>query len=107
MGGEVDEGVINTRDVSREESDGAAELRVGDGNGVGLTRHEDTLDEDFASLELVGLGGESADGEPGEESGERARGCVLRSGHAWIGGTSILLLFPTFHCGGFLFQFFP
>jgi hypothetical protein len=23
-----------------------------------------------------------------------------------LGGTSILLLFPTNHCGGFLFQFF-
>ena len=72
--GEVDEGVINARDVSREERDSAAKLRVGDGNGMGLTRHEDALDEDFASLELVGLGGERADGEPGEESGERARG---------------------------------
>jgi hypothetical protein len=32
-----------------------------------------------------------------------------RDGHAWIallGGTSILLLFPTNCCGGFLFQFF-
>jgi hypothetical protein len=35
-----------------------------------------------------------------------------RDGHAWnafadaCGGTSILLLFPTKHCGGFLFQFF-
>ena len=107
--GEVDEGVINARDVSREERDSTAELRVRDGDEVGLARHEDALDEDFASLELVGLGGERADGEPGEESGERARGCVLRGGHAWIcllGGTSILLLFPTFHCGGFLFQFF-
>jgi hypothetical protein len=32
-----------------------------------------------------------------------------RDGHAWncvLGGTSILLLFPTNCCGGFLFQFF-
>jgi hypothetical protein len=32
-----------------------------------------------------------------------------RDGHAWNclrGGTSILLLFPTNCCGGFLFQFF-
>jgi len=112
MDGEVDQSVINTSDVSREERDGAAELRVRDGDEVGLARHEDALDEDFTRLELVGLGGESADGEPGEESGERARSCVLHSGHAWNafadarGGTSILLLFPTKHCGGFLFQFF-
>ena len=84
VGGKVDEGVINTSDVSREEGNGAAELRVRDGDEVCLTRHEDALDEDFASLELVGLGGESADGEPGEESGEWARGDTLRRGHAWI-----------------------
>jgi hypothetical protein len=26
--------------------------------------------------------------------------------HGLLGGTSILLLFPTDYCGGFLFQFF-
>jgi hypothetical protein len=85
--GEVDPFVIDTRDVSREERDSAAELRVGDGDEVRLTRHEAALDEDFASLQLLRLGGESADGEPGEESGERARDCVLHRGHAllaWI-----------------------
>ena len=82
--GEVDEGVINARDVSREECNGAAELRVGDGNEVGLTRHEAALDEDFASLELVGFGGESAKGEPRQESGERAGSDTLRRGHACL-----------------------
>ena len=82
MDGEVDQSVIDTHDVSREERDGAAELRVGDGDEVGLARHEDALDEDFASLELLRLRRESADGEPGEDSGERARSCDC--GHAWI-----------------------
>jgi len=36
MDSEVDQSVIDTRDVSREERDGAAELRVGDGDEVGL-----------------------------------------------------------------------
>ena len=84
MDGKVDPFVIDARDVSREERDSAAELRVRNGDEVGLARHEDALDEDFASLQLLRLGGESADGEPGEESGERARDCVLhRGGHAW------------------------
>ena len=82
--GEVDEGVINARDVSREECNGSAELRVGDGNEVSITRHEAALDEDFASLELVGFGGESANGEPRQDSGERAGSDTLRRGHAWI-----------------------
>ena len=81
---EVDQSVIDTRDVSREERDGAAELRVRDGDEVRLTRHEDALDEDLTLLQLLRGSGERADGESRQESGERARSGVLHSGHAWI-----------------------
>jgi hypothetical protein len=85
--GEVNLSVINTRDVSREERDGTAELPVSDGDEMRLTRHEDALDKDFTLLQLLRVRGERADRKSRQESGERARGGVLHRGHdcfAWI-----------------------
>jgi hypothetical protein len=84
VNGEVDSFVIDTRDMSREECDDAAEMRVSDGGEVRLASHEAALDKNLAVLELLSIRGESADGEETEERRERARSCVLHCRHALL-----------------------
>ena len=73
-------------------------LRIANGGEMLLARHIEQHNENLILEEGVGA---ALKGANGEQLGDF-------HGHAWIGGgTSILLLFPTHLCGGFLFQFFP